>query len=116
MDKSYKIKCGLNKAGREVFLADSDWRSTPFRAVLVPKWKNTKTQFEMVQTGIGMVAADYFTYIGPYDHDIEALSDNAFLYSNGGKYVFRKKERVIADGKTQFFWGILRKVNVADYD
>ncbi len=110
MDKANLIKKELNKVGKEVFLADGSWVSTPFFAVVQQKWKQTKTNFEPKITEIGEVSVDYFVYIGPYDHDIVSLSDNAFLLLGNEKYVFKKRERVVVGGKTQYYWGILRRV------
>lgn len=110
MNKASLIKKELNKVGKEVFLADGSWISTPFYAVVQQKWKETKTNFEPKITPIGEVSADYFVYVGPYDHDIEALSDGAYLLFDNRKYVFKKKERVVVGGRVQYYWGILRLV------
>lgn len=110
MEKANLIKNELIKVGKEVFLADGSWVSTPFFAVIQQKWKETKTNFEPRVTEIGEVSADYFVYIGPYDHDIEALSENGFLLYGDEKYIFKKKERVVLGNRVQYFWGILRRV------
>lgn len=116
MNKANLIKNELIKVGKEVFLADGSWVSTPFFAIIQQKWKETKTNFEPKITEIGEVSADYFVYVGPYDHDIEALSDNALLLFGDEKYIFKKKERVVIGGVTQYFWGILRRVWGEDDD
>ncbi len=69
-----------------------------------------KTNFEPRLTEIGEVSADYFVYIGPYDHNIEALSESAFFFYDGKKYVFKKKEKVVVGGSVQYFWGVLKLV------
>ncbi len=110
MNNSYKIKKGLEKVGKEVFLADGEWNSTPFYAVVEQRWKSNKTDFEARQTMIGNVSTDFFTYIGPSDHDIMAVSDDGWLMCDGEKYIFKKKEKVSVGGYTQYYWGILRRV------
>ncbi len=109
-NKAYKIKKGLERTGREVFLADGEWRSQPFYAVLEPKWRSYKTDFESVRTEIGRVNADYYTYTGPFNHNIMTLSDSACLYSDGVKYIFKKKETVRVKNEVLYYTGILRRV------
>ncbi len=110
MNKAYKIKRYLKKVGREVFLADGVWKSTPFYAVIEPRWKNDKTNFENIKTELGIVSADYFTYLGPFDHNIESISDEGYLTLDNQKYIFKKKECVKCGNEVQFYSGILRKV------
>lgn len=116
MKKAYKIKKGLQAVGREVLLADGAWHSTPFYAVLEPRWKNDKTDFENKPTEIGKVRADYYTYIGPYDHNTLALSDDACLYADGVKYIFKKREAVKLQNEVLFYSGIVRRVWDEAYD
>ncbi|MCC8016603.1 MAG: hypothetical protein LIO43_04380 [Clostridiales bacterium] len=115
LDKSLVIKQQLERVGKKAFFSDGDWNSTPFYAVIEQRWKSNKSNFEKTQTEIGLVSADYFTYIGPYDHDVETLSDEAVLNCSGKRYIFKKKEKVEAGGVTQYFWGILRLVS-GDFD
>ena len=110
------IKRELKKAGREIYLADGEWCSTPLYAVIEQRWKSNKSNFEYTQTEIGRVSADYFTYIGPYDHNIEALSENACVYCGGRAYAFKKKECVVVGGKACYYWGILRLKPEGGYD
>lgn len=110
MNREYKVKHGLNKVGSEVYLEDGGWISVPFRAVITPKWKSDKSDFELKETEIGRVRFDYYTYIGPFDHNILVLSDGAFLYSGGNKYIFKKRDAVLLDNKVLYYSGILRKV------
>lgn len=116
MNKAYKIKNGLKKTGKKVFLTDGDWCSTPFFAVIEQRWKSNKSNFEYRETEIGRVSTDYFTYIGPFDHNIEAISENGYLCCGNEKYIFKKKEKVDVGGTVQYFWGILRRVWEADDD
>lgn len=110
MNKAYQIKNGLKKVGKRVCLVDGDWQSAPFYAVVEQKWRSNKSNFEFSETEIGRVSVDYFTYIGPFDHDIEAVSENGYLCSGSEKYIFKKKEKVDVGGTVQYFWAILRRV------
>lgn len=110
MNKAYKIKRNLKRVGREVILADGNWKSTPFYAVIEPRWKNDKTNFENQKTEIGVVNKDYFTYLGPFDHNIQSLSEEGYLILDTHKYIFKKKECVKCGDDIQFYSGILRRV------
>lgn len=110
MNNAYKVKNGLQQVGERVFLKDGNWISVPFYAVLSPRWKNDKSNFELKETEIGRVSADYYTYIGPFDHNILSLSDDAYLLADGIKYIFRKRDSVKMGDKVVYYRGILRKV------
>ncbi len=116
MSRAEIIKNELIKVGKEIFLADGDWVSTPFFAVIKQKWQETKTNFEPKYTAIGEVSADYYVYIGPYDHNIEALSDNALVLYDDEKYIFKKKQGFVMGGETIYYWGVLRRVWEAEDD
>lgn len=110
MNNAYKVKNGLQQAGESVFLKDGNWISIPFYAVLSPKWRSNKSDFEPNETEIGRVSADYYTYIGPFDHNIISLSDKAYLIADGVNYIFKKKDSVKLNGKVLFYRGVLRRV------
>lgn len=93
-----------------MFLQDGNWISVPFYAVIQPRWKNNKSDFELKETEIGMVSADYYTYIGPFNHNILALSENAVLHADGIKYIFRKRDSVKLENKVLYYTGILKRV------
>ncbi len=116
MNKAKLIKKGLEKTGRQVTLEDAGWSSVPFYAVIKQKWKSYKSDFEFNETEIGRVSADYCIYIGPYDHDITALSDNAVLCVDGRKYMFKKKETEKLGGETVYYSGIVRRIWEAEDD
>lgn len=96
------VKKRLVKTGKQVYLAEGEWVSAPFYAMVAQKWRSNKSNFEPNQTPIGEVCPDYFTYVGPYDHDICALSDNAVLIYGNDKFIFKKKERVTVGGELCF--------------
>ena len=110
MNNKYTVKNGLKRVGERDFLSDENWISVPFYAVISPRWKNSKSDFELKETEIGRVSADYYTYIGPFDHNILSLSDKAYLMADGIKYIFRKKDSVKMGENVLFYRGVLRKV------
>lgn len=116
MNRRYKIKNGIKKTGKEAVISDGDWRSMPFYAVIQHHHKNTKTEFEDKLTEIGFVSREYYTYIGPFDHDITALSDDAVIKSGAESYVFKKKEAVTVGSETIYYYGILKKLREGLYD
>ena len=111
MNKAYQIRRGLKNIGREVFLADGDWWSTPFYAVIQPMWKKYgKSNYENIKTEIGIIDSDYYQYYGPFDHNIEKLSNEAYLVADGIKYIFKRKRAIECGDNIQFFSGILKRV------
>lgn len=109
-NNAYKVKNGLRQVGESVFIKDGNWVSVPFYAVLSPKWRSNKSEFEPKETEIGRVSADYYTYIGPFDHNILSLSDKAYLIADGVKYIFKKRDAVKMGDRVLYYRGILRKV------
>lgn len=110
MNRAIKIKNSLQKAGKQVFLKDGEWISTPFFAVIAQKWRSNRSDFELERTPAGRVSKDYFTFIGPYNHNIMRLSENARVLFGEEEFIFKKKEEVSAGGEILFYWGVLRKV------
>lgn len=110
MNKAIRIKNGLKKAGKQVYLKDGEWVSTPFYAMIAQKWRSNRSNFEQGHTAAGRVSKDYFTFIGPYDHNIISLSDDARVLFGEEEFIFKKKEEVSAGGEKLFYWGVLRKV------
>lgn len=115
MDRRYKIKNGLKKAGCRVRLGSDEWRSMPYYAVIQHNHRKTKSNFDDRHTEIGVVDKDYYTYIGPFDHDITAIND-AVLYTDNQAYVFKKREAVIVNDEIIYYFGILKKKQEAEYD
>ena len=115
MNRRYKIKKGIKKAGRLVHLGREDWVGMPYYAVIQHNYKKTKSNFEKKLTEIGYVEKDYYTYIGPFDHDITAIGDDTIVYADQEMYLFKKKEAVRADGEILYYFGILKKVQGGSY-
>lgn len=49
------VKKGLVKTGKQVYLAEGEWVSAPFYAVVAQKWRSNKSNFEPNQTPVGEV-------------------------------------------------------------
>ena len=109
-NNKYKVKNGLIQVGEKIYLQDGNWIFVPFYAVLSPKWRSNKSNFEPKETEIGRVNAEYYTYIGPFDHNILSLSENAYLITEDAKFIFKKRDSVKMGNKVLFYRGILRKV------
>lgn len=110
MDKSLIIKNQLDKIGSQVYLIDGDWTSMPFNACISHLWRKKSTAFEPDYTSLGAVSNKYYLYIGPYNHNICVLSDDAVLILNDEKYEFKCKDPVLFGGQTVYYTGVLRKL------
>ena len=110
MNNKYTVKNGLIRVGEKVYVKDGNWISIPFYAVLSPKWRSNQSNFEPKETEIGRVSADYYTYIGPFDHNILSLSENAYLITEDAKFIIKKRDAVKMGNKVLFYRGVLRKV------
>lgn len=116
MNCSYLIKKQLDSIGNQVYLQDGEWISMPFYACLNHLWRKKTSSFEDVVSEIGSSVAEYYLYIGPKEHNIETLSDNAVLIWDDIKFVFRRREAVKVGNETVYYTAILRKVKEAEYE
>lgn len=116
MNKAYIIKRQLDQAGREVYLKDSDWVSVPFNACITHLWRKKTSSFEPSYTQLGKSYFEYYLYIGPYDHDITALSDDAILEIGSEQFVFKCADAVTFAGKVIYYTGILKRLIGVDFD
>lgn len=116
MNCSYLIKKQLDKIGRRVYLQDGDWISMPFNACLNHLWRKKASSFEDECTELGSSSAEYYLYIGPKEHNIISLSENAVLACDDMKFVFKRREAVKIGNEIIYYTGILRKVEEGNYD
>lgn len=116
MDKSLIIKNQLDKIGSQVYLIDGDWTSMPFNACVSHLWRKKSTAFEPDYTPLGTVSNRYYLYIGPYNHNVCQLSDDAVLILDDEKYEFKCKDPVTFAGKVLYYTGVLRKLEGDDGD
>lgn len=110
MKKELLIKSQLDKIGSQVYLRDGDWTSMAFNACVSHLWRKKSTDFENDFTELGEVSRDYYLYIGPYNHNICELSDNAALLMDGEKFIFKCRDSVAFGGNVVYYTGILRKL------
>ncbi len=103
MKKAQLIKKQLDKIGSKAYLKDGDWLSMPFNACIFHLWRKSRTNFEPDIAEIGYVDKDYYFYIGPANHDITALSQDALLIINDSKFVFKKCNAVSVGNETIYY-------------
>ena len=84
------------------------WSSLPYRAFIEPLRYKNKMYLEGVNTQIGFSDQGYYLYIGPAEHDIGKLSQNAFIQSGDKKYVISRVETVFLGEKPLYIWAVLR--------
>lgn len=116
MKSSHLIARQFEKVGTPVYITEGSWNSTPFNAVLSFLWRKKSSDFEKRQTPIGAVPSEYYYYLGPANHDILSLSDEAVLICAGRKFVFVKKDAVTIGDEVSYYSGVLRLVREAEYE
>ncbi len=117
MNKAHLIKRQLEKAGSNLVLKDGEWQSVPFCACITHLWRRKTYAFEAKFTEIGRAFHEYYLYIGPYDHNIKVLSDDAVVIIDGEEYEFKYTDEVRYAGEVIYYTGVLRKLKgVDDYE
>lgn len=116
MNSSLIIKKQLEKIGNVAVLKDGGWTSMPFKCSLDSLWRKKSSTFNDDVNMTGVKAERYYLFIGPYTHDITALSDNAVLSVNGKNYAFIRKNGIDINDETVYYTGIVREVKEAEYD
>lgn len=109
------IAAQLDKIGNVTYLKESDWVSMPFRSCLFRLWNKQRSAFEPEFGELGQAISDYYLYIGPADHDITALSDDAVLSMNGVNYEFKRRNPFEVGGEVLYYTAILRKMQESDF-
>lgn len=110
------IKDQINRAGKTVCLKDGSWTSVPFFACLSCLWRKKTSDFEPDMEQLGTADPEYYLYIGPYDHDITALTEDALVISNNEEYEFKNADAVMFGNEIIYYAGILKKIKGTDYD
>ncbi len=116
MNYGHLIKKQLCKIGVPIYLQDGEWTSMPFHAMINYLWRKKSSSFEPNATPIGLTMQDYYLYIGPKDHDILALSDDALVICGDRKYTFSKRDAVRIDDEVYYYSAILKKVEETEYE
>ncbi len=113
MNYSNIIKAQLRIAGKPFTVTDGEENQSGW-AVIEQTWRKNKSRFEENSSKIGRYYRDYYNYIGPFDIDIKALSENAVVTVADEKFYFVQKERVSTGGYTQYYRGILKRAEEGD--
>jgi len=108
----------IKRFGRDVSLHMKDgWTSGDYRAFLQPLRYKNKMYLEGVQTDIGYSDQSYYLYIGPVNHNLSALPQDAWIAdSDNKKYSINKAEKVFLGNNALYIWAIVRSVEEADYE
>lgn len=114
MNKANIIKRQLDLTGRCVYLKDGEWTSMPIRAEISHLWRKKSSAFEPEYTELGVSNAEYYLYIGPYNHDITSLSKEAVLIADDEQYEFKCADAVTFGSEVIYYTGILRRLAGAD--
>lgn len=115
MKSSFIIKNQLKKIGNQIYLTDGEWISSPFSAYIYPLWRKKSSAFELAYTETGIESKEYYLYIGPCDHDITALSDDAEVIYNDCRFCFLRRDAVKISDETVYYTGILKKIKEGEY-
>ncbi len=103
------IKDNLRQYGQAVDVNDNG-NSRRVWAVIESRRRKTKTLFEDNSDKAGQYYDDYYTYIGPADFDITALSDSAWFGFGGKRYMLVRSDAIEAAGEVVYFEGILKRI------
>lgn len=110
------IKNQIDMTGTTVYIKDGDWTSVPFKACVSHLWRKKSTAFEPDYEALGKSLIEYYLYIGPYDHDITMLSDDAIFMLGDTAYELRYADAVKFNGETIYFTGILKKIKGNEFN
>ena len=116
MNAQHIIQKEIEKLGLTVILTDGEWTSVPFKAMISPLWKKKSSDFEKKLTELGGSLKEYYQYIGSANHSITDLSEDALVISDGERYEFKHRDKIISDNTVLYYTGILRKLNGDDDD
>ena len=101
----------INRYGRSAKLTQNDgWESTPFHCFLQPLRYKNKMYLYGVNTRIGYNAQGYYLYIGPPEHDLTALTEDAQLHVGSERYRIDRAEKVYCGEKLYYVWAVVRTI------
>lgn len=105
-----KIRSAMDRYGQTVHLIDDEWVSTPFKAFIQSVRYKNKMYLKDVNTPLGVANQDYFLFIGPYDHHLNALHADVVVQQGENKYVVVKSESVKFGDKVCYVWAIMQRL------
>ncbi len=102
---------GLFKYGVTCYLTvPNEWNSEHFKAYIQPIRYKTKLYLEGEHTEIGVNKNDVYLYLGPANHDLTRLSENARVVDKSGNlYKIDKSERIFFGDECIYIWAVIRK-------
>lgn len=102
---------GIFKYGRTCCLTvPNEWNSGHFKAYIQPIRYKTKLYLEGEHTEIGVNKNDVYLYLGPANHDLTRLSDNARVVDKTGAfYKIDKAEKIFLGDECIYIWAVIRK-------
>lgn len=102
---------GIFKHGRTCCLRlGENQYSERFKAHIQPIRYKTKLYLEGDYTEIGINKNDVYLYLGPANHDLTRLSEDArVIDTDGFLYKIDRCERVIFGDKCIYIWAVIRK-------
>lgn len=97
--------------GREMSLSLPDgWQSNTFYGFIQPLRYKNKMYLSGVNTQIGYNSEGYYLYIGPPEHDLTTIGEDARLSAGGVDYQIDRAEKVYRGGKVFYIWAVVRTV------
>lgn len=102
---------GIFKHGRTCRLRlEKGHYSESFKAHIQPIRYKTKLYLEGDFTEIGVNKNDVYLYLGPANHDLTCLSEDArVIDSDNALYKIDRCERVMLGDKCVYIWAVIRK-------
>lgn len=116
MNKEHIIRKQIERVGNTIHIDDGEWKSVPYKAVIIPLWRKKSSNFEKIFTELGYDINEYYLYIGPSSHNILSLSEDATVIGSSKKFEFRHRDEVMFDDEVLYYIGIIRLVKEAEYD
>lgn len=110
MNKAETIKKQLELLGREVRLIDGEWTSMPFKAYISHLWRKKTSNFEAKYTPLGKSFDEYYLYVGPYNHNITLLSEEAVVSAGNDKYELKCADAVLFGDDIIYYTCILKRL------
>lgn len=102
------LKNLMQEYGTTAFLQTADgWRSCAYPCFLQPLRYKNKMYLEGVQTPLGLAASGYYLYIGPPEHDLSKLGDDAAVNIDGKKYQVSRSEKIYLGESAWYVWAVL---------
>ena len=106
------IRKVMERFGRQMHLCLPDgWRSESFGAFLQPLRYKNKMYLGGINTRIGFNREGYYLYLGPCEHDLTQLSQEAWIQCGANeRYTVDRAEMVHFGDEKSHVWAIVRSI------